>query len=300
MNVSLRNLKLVNVIVKEGSVTKAADKLFLSQPALSHQLKKLEEELGLKVFNRLNKKLILTEVGQVLFANSEKMLASMNQLNSELDAIKMGKKKNIRLTTECYTCYHWLPNVVREFRQEHPKINVKIDIEATKEPLEYLIEGKIDLAIVSTKSSHPSIHFEPLVTDEMVVILSKDNELSTQKTINLTDLINQDLILYDIPEEKNYVLTSILHNNVGFVRTIQKAQLTEAIIELVSANLGISVMAKWSVVPFLNHKNLEIIPFDLNVGKRDWYIASLNKISNIENSFVDAVKKHFNESLLKV
>ncbi|MEP0265579.1 LysR family transcriptional regulator [Dokdonia sp.] len=293
MDVSLRNLKLVNVIVKEGSVTKASEKLFLSQPALSHQLKKLEEEIGLKVFNRLNKKLILTEVGQILFDNSEKMLVSMNQLNSELDEIKKGKKKKIRLTTECYTCYHWLPSVIQEFRKSNPAITVQIDIEATKEPLQYLMEGAIDLAIVSTRSHHSSIHFEPLITDEMVAVVSKDNPLCTLEKLNLTDLIHQNLILYDIPEEKNYVLTNILHNNIGLVNSIQKVQLTEAIIELVSANLGISVMAKWSVAPFIHTKNLEIIPFDASLGKRNWSVASLHKISNIEHSFIDEVKKAF-------
>lgn len=293
MGVSLRNLKLVNVIVKEGSVTKASEKLYLSQPALSHQLKKLEEEIGLKVFNRLNKKLVLTDVGQILYSNSEKILASISLLNSELEEIKKGKKKRIRLTTECYTCYHWLPRVIQEFRKDNPAINVQINIEATKEPLQFLLEGKIDLAIVSNTSNHPSINFEPLITDEMVVILSKDNRLSGIKKINLNDLINQNLILYDIPENKNYVLTNILHNNIGLVDSIQKVQLTEAIIELVSANLGISIMAKWAAESFLKDKNLKMISLDSSLGKRNWYVASLNKISKIENSFINEIKKDF-------
>lgn len=293
MGVSLRNLKLVNVIVKEGSVTKASEKLYLSQPALSHQLKKLEEEIGLKVFNRLNKKLVLTDVGQILYSNSEKILASISLLNSELEEIKKGKKKRIRLTTECYTCYHWLPRVIQEFRKDNPAINVQINIEATKEPLQFLLEGKIDLAIVSNKSNHPSINFEPLITDEMVVILSKDNRLSGIKKINLNDLINQNLILYDIPENKNYVLTNILHNNIGLVDSIQKVQLTEAIIELVSANLGISIMAKWAAESFLKDKNLKMISLDSSLGTRNWYVASLNKISKIENSFINEIKKDF-------
>lgn len=293
VGVSLRNLKLVNVIVKEGSVTKASEKLYLSQPALSHQLKKLEEEIGLKVFNRLNKKLVLTDVGQILYSNSEKILASISLLNSELEEIKKGKKKRIRLTTECYTCYHWLPRVVQEFRKDNPAINVQINIEATKEPLQFLLEGKIDLAIVSNTSNHPSINFEPLITDEMVVILSKDNRLSGIKKINLNDLINQNLILYDIPENKNYVLTNILHNNIGLVDSIQKVQLTEAIIELVSANLGISIMAKWAAESFLKDKNLKMISLDSSLGKRNWYVASLNKISKIENSFINEIKKDF-------
>ncbi|QKX06469.1 LysR family transcriptional regulator [Aquimarina sp. TRL1] len=295
MDISLRNLKLVNVIVKEGSVTKAAEKLFLSQPALSHQLKKLEEEIGLKIFNRLNKKLILTEAGQILYETSEKLLVSFHLLNSELEELKKGKKKKIRLTTECYTCYHWLPKVVQEFRKENPDINVQINTEATKEPLQYLLEGKIDMAIVSNRSNSPSIHFAPLITDEMVVIISKESDLRDFENLVLSDLANQNLILYDIPEERNYVLTNILRNDLSLVKSVQKIQLTEAIIQLVSANLGISIMAKWAVEPFLQNNYLKIIPFKTNQGQRNWFIASLNKAAEIENSFIKQIKKKFNQ-----
>ena len=79
------------------------------------------------------------------------------------------------------------------------------------------------------------------------------------------------------------------------VNSIQKVQLTEAILQLVSANLGISVMAKWAVTPFLKNNDLKIIPFRANQGQRDWFIASLDKITKIENSFIDQIKKDFKQ-----
>ncbi len=295
MDISLRNLKLVNVIVKEGSLTKASEKLFLSQPALSHQLKKLEEDIGLKVFNRLNKKLILTEAGEVLFKTSEKLLVSLTMLNTELDEIKRVGNKKISLTIECYTCYHWLPKVVKEFRKNNPEINVEINIEATKNPLQNLMEGEIDIAIVSNiKNVVPAVHFEPLITDEMVVILSKENHLSELKTLELSDLRDENLILYDIPEKKNYVLNHILKHERNLIKSIQKVQLTEAIVELVAANLGISIMAKWAVMPFLEKRNMKMLPFQADQGKRDWFIASLDKISETESLFIEQIKKEFN------
>ncbi|AZQ61146.1 LysR family transcriptional regulator [Flammeovirga pectinis] len=293
MDISLRNLKLVNVIVKEDSVTKAAEKLFLSQPALSHQLKKLEAEIGLKIFNRFNKKLILTETGKIIFNASEKLLPSINLLNAELEGIKRGEKKKIRLTTECYTCYHWLPKVVQKFKGEHPEINVEINIEATQDPIQFLNKGEIDMAIVSNKSATSIIHFEPLITDEMVVILSKENDLVDLDELSLSDLQNQNLILYDLPEEKNYVLTKILNNDLDKVKSIQKVQLTEAIIELVSANLGISVMARWAVTPFLQNKQLKLLPLKEKQGEREWFIASLNQVSKMEKQFIAQVKTNF-------
>lgn len=295
MNISLRNLKLVHVIVKEGSITKAADKLFLSQPAISHQLKKMEEEIGLKVFNRVNKKLILTETGQVIFNTSEKILASFIQLNNKIEEIKSGDKKVIRLSTECYTTYHWLPSAVQEFKKAHKNTSIEIVIEATKAPLQYLTEGKIDLAIVSDTIDHPSIYFEPLIQDEMVVVMSKENPLSKLTQIDFKDFSNQNLILYDLPEEKNYVLKHILHEQRAFINSIQKVQLTEAIIQLVRANLGVSIVAKWSLKPFLHEDQLKIIPIKHNKGVRTWYIASLNKISTLDTAFINEIKTVFNQ-----
>ncbi len=290
MDISLKNLKLVNVIVKEGSVTKAADKLFLSQPAISHQLKKLEDEIGLKVFNRVNKKLVLTEIGQVLFNTSEKMLASFTQLNHQINEIKNGDKRSIRIATECYTTYHWLPKVIQKLKKENEHISVDIIIEATKAPLTYLTEGKIDLALVNTVNNHPSINFKPIIEDEMMVVMSRENSLAKHNGISLSNLSDQNLILYDLPEEKNYVLNHILQHNKGLVDSIQKVQLTEAIIQLVRANLGITIMAKWSVAPFLKDKELEAIPFTSNKGMRPWYVASLNKSSKLEDMFIAQIQ----------
>ncbi len=107
----------------------------------------------------------------------------------------------------------------------------------------------------------------------------------------MSDLINQNLILYDIPEERNYVLTNVLQNNISLVNSIQKVQLTEAIVELVSANLGISIMAKWAVAPFLDTKPLKIIPFNSDQGRRDWFIESLSEVSETESFFIEEIRR---------
>ncbi|MEL6558554.1 MAG: LysR family transcriptional regulator [Bacteroidota bacterium] len=296
MDISIQHLKLVNVVVKEGSITKAAEKLCLSQPALSHQLKTLEEKIDLKVFNRIHKKLVLTEAGNLLFQTSEKLLTSMHKLDRQLQEIRGGTKKTIRLSTECYTTYHWLPGVVNDFKKEHSEVRIQIVIEATKSPIQYLLDGLIDLAILSKTVNDPSIQFEQLVQDEMVAIVSKDNPLAVQKEIDLKDLGSENLILYDVSDDKNYVLNNILKKNTELVHSIQKVQLTEAIIQLVRANLGISIMAKWALEPITNDEGLQIIPLRGNIGNRTWYIASLNKISSIERLFINKVKNIFNLS----
>ena len=294
MDITIQHLKLVNVVVKEGSITKAAAKLCLSQPALSHQLRNLEEKIDLKVFNRSNKKLILTEAGSLLFQTSEKLLAVINQLDGQLEGIKHGDKTTIRLSTECYTTYHWLPDAINIFKQAHENVNIQIVVEATKAPIQYLLDGIIDMAIVSKTLDNPLIHFEELIVDEMVVVAAKDNPLAKRKAIGLKDLKAENLFLYDIAEAHNFVLTNILKRDTTVVGSVQKVQLTEAIIQLVRANLGISIMARWALTPFMQDKDLEIIPFKSDKGSRTWYIARLNEASSIERLLISHIKSVFN------
>ena len=158
MDITIQHLKLVNVVVKEGSITRAADKLHLSQPALSHQLKNLEQSIDLKVFNRINKKLILTEAGDLLFQTSERLLTSISQLQGQLRELNSGDKKTIRLSTECYTTYHWLPDVISDCKANHENVSIEINIEATKAPLHYLKDGlKIGIKMLQRKTKFTSL-----------------------------------------------------------------------------------------------------------------------------------------------
>lgn len=292
---SLLHLQLVNAVVKEGTLTKAAEKLHLSQPALSHQLKKLECKLGLKVFNRVNRKLLLTSAGVAIFNASEKIILSMNDLSIQVKRLQEHGDRVIRVSTECYTCYHWLPDVVQQLRAKHEEIDVQINIEATEDPLQYLMDGKIDLALVNNVIKNSSIRFEALIDDDMVVVMSKHNKLALSNSVELSDLKSQNLVLYDIAEDKNFIISNILQGNTKIPKSIQKLPLTEAIIELVSANIGVSILASWAVEPFLLDKGLVALPLTSGIGSRQWWLASLNEPSHSEKAFIETLRHVLNE-----
>src|SRR5262249_34361952 len=156
-------------IVNEGGVSAAARKLHLTQPALSHRLRAAEIEFGTRLFDRINKKMVLTPAGRQLFDLSRPILDQLAAAEQDLRA--SPAPTTLRISTECYTCYHWLPARMQLFQQEFPQAEVQIVVEATHHPLPALLDGQLDLAIVADPSKHRRLDFHPLFDDELVVIM---------------------------------------------------------------------------------------------------------------------------------
>src|SRR5690606_24476274 len=155
----IRYLRLIKAIVEEGSITRAMDVLHLSQSALSYQLKEAELQVGTQVFYRRNKKLILTPVGKKLYATANKVLKELDIADAEIKKMVDGDVGVIRISTECYTSYHWLPAVLKKFKSEFPNVEIEIVFEATHRPISKLISGELDLAITSNPEQIDQIEF---------------------------------------------------------------------------------------------------------------------------------------------
>ena len=112
----------MEAVAEEGNLSKVVDRLSVTSSALSHQLKEVEQELGLPLFHRINKKLVLTDAGRVLLKSAKSILKELNQAEKQITALREGERGHMRISTECYTCYHWLPGVMKTFSQTFPHI----------------------------------------------------------------------------------------------------------------------------------------------------------------------------------
>src|SRR5499427_10269537 len=143
MDLEVRHLRLVAAVADCGSLTRAGDRLHLTQSALSHQLPDIESRLGAALFLRVGKRLVLTPAGERLLSSARDVLERLER--TERDIREMGRSRAglLRLTTECYTCYHWLPPLLMHYRRRFPRVEVRIDVDATHHPVEMLLAGKI-------------------------------------------------------------------------------------------------------------------------------------------------------------
>ncbi|MEO8033248.1 MAG: LysR family transcriptional regulator, partial [Acidobacteriota bacterium] len=122
----IRHLLLVAAVADEGSLTRAGERLNLTQSALSHQLLDIEERLRTALFHRVSRKMVLTEAGQRVLTSARRILDDLARTEEDLRLYAADRRGVIRLTTECYTCYHWLPALMKQFEKTHPGIEIRI------------------------------------------------------------------------------------------------------------------------------------------------------------------------------
>ncbi len=299
-NIDLQHFKVVAAIEKEGSMTRAAEKLHLSQSALSHHLKELEKNIGIKVFNRRNKKLWITEAGKKIIETSGVILDEVNKLGSVITTLKKVETSHIRISTECYTCYNWLPRLIKKFNTVYPDCTVEIVTEATRNPLQFLQSGKLEIAVVGKRNNEPvkaskGLAFISLFTDEQVAVISKENPLAVKTKILPADLAGQTLFVYDAEEKDIDLIRLILKPANIHPKKIIKYPMTEIILEMVKANMGITIMAKWLAQPLLDEA-LVVRPFYTSFSKRTWYLATHKNQELLHKKFCEFIARECSKS----
>ncbi len=275
ISLEVRHLKLITAVAEEGGVTRAANRLHLTQSALSHQLRDIESRLGASLFLRMNKKMILTQAGERLLSSARGILGELQHVEEDIRQIALNREGVLRISTECYTCYHWLPTALKSFHEVFPRVEVRIVAEATRRPVQALLDGKLDLAITSTVVRNRKLCFKPLFRDEMVVILNPDHPLASRPYLAAKDFADQHLIVYSAPKEELTVFQKVLLPAGVLPRQVSHVELTEAIIEMVKAGLGISVMAQWAVAPHLEAGTLRAMPLMKKGFHRQWSAAMM-------------------------
>jgi LysR family transcriptional regulator for metE and metH len=270
----IRYLRLIKAIVEEGSITRAIDKLHLSQSALSYQLKEAEVQLGTPLFYRRNKKLILTPVGKKLYETANKVLKEIDYTESEIKKLISGENGIIRLSTECYTSYHWLPSVLRKFQHEFPNVEIEINFEATHRPIEKLIEGELDLAITSNPELTDKVEYVELFTDEMFAVVAPQHHWSDRTYIEAEDFKDVKLIIHSLPLDTVSVFRNLLSPKGINPAKLIILPLTEASIELVKANMGVIVMANWALKPYKD-QNIKLIRVTQQGFYRQQFLARM-------------------------
>lgn len=270
----IRYLRLIKAIVEEGSITRAIDKLHLTQSALSYQLKEAEFQLGTPIFYRRNKKLILTPVGKKLYKTAVNVLKELDETESEVKKLIAGEIGAIRISAECYTSYHWLPRLLKKFNNEFPNVEVEIIFEATHRPIENLLEGSLDIALTSNPDINGQVEYIELFTDQMFAVVSEDHPWAEKKFVEANDFKNAELIIHSMPLETVSIFRNLLSPKGVEPKKVIVLPLTEASIELIKANMGVIVMANWAIQPYLNDK-IKLVKITPHGFFRQQYIARM-------------------------
>lgn len=290
MNLEVRHLQLVEAITDSGSVTKAAERLHVTQSALSHQLREIETRLRTPLFLRVNRRLVLSPAGERLLTSARRVLGELRVVEDDIGRLAANQQGVIRVSTECYTCYRWLPALLKSFHEAWPGIDVEIVPEATRRTIEALHERAIDVGLVHRVPRDRRLRLVPLFEDEMVVVTPQDHRLAAKKWVEAADLAGEHLILHS-PVAESFFAETVLAAGVQ-PRKFSQVILTEAIVEMVRAGIGISAMPRWTIAREIKSGAVAAIRYGRRGLMRRWQAAMLRTAVVPEplQEFVDLMK----------
>lgn len=273
MLIEIRHLRLVDAVTAAGSLTRAAERLNVTQSALSHSLREIEERLRTPLFHRVNGRLVLSPAGERLRVAAERVLAELRVVESDIARLAAHEDGVVRISTECYTSYQWLPPLLKKFHGRFPRVDVEIVAEATRRPVEALAANEIDVALVYGRIRDPRLHLAPIFADEIVVITAPDHPLAKKRTLTAADLAGEHVILHAQPAN-SYFAAQLDAANVK-PRKYSQVILTEAIVEMVRAGLGVAALPRWTVARDLRNETLAAVRFTSRGLMRRWSAATL-------------------------
>jgi LysR family transcriptional regulator, regulator for metE and metH len=277
IKLEIRHLKLLAAVADTGTVTEASRRLHVTQSALSHQLRDAEERLGAALFRRLGKRMVLTPAGETLLACTRRVLAELGNVEHMIAGANGPTRGVIRMSTECYTAYHWLPSLMMEFHTSFPGVEIRINAEVTGDVMCALLEGKLDVAISFCSSPpSPKLRQMELFEDEMLLTMSPRHRLARVEHVAPADLAGETILVYP-PQAESTLLTHVMQPAGAAPGRVIEIPLTEGLIELAAAGTGVGLLAAWAVAPDLRGKRVVAKRIGTEGLYRKWYALTLSE-----------------------
>jgi LysR family transcriptional regulator for metE and metH len=275
VDLEIRHLQLVAGIADAGSMTAAAGRLHLTQSALSHQLRQIESRFGTPLFERLGRRMVLTAAGQRVLDTARRVLLDIERTEAEVRRLAGKADLVLRVCTQCYTGYHWLGSLLASFQRKYPQVTVNVAADATDRPFDALLEGRIDLAIVIDPLRDRRVRLRPLFADEMVAIVARSHPFAARRWISPHDLAGEHLLLYSSAPEESFALRRVLGPLGLTPRRVSFIMLTEAMIELARAGVGVGVLPRWSAQRAIGSGAVAALSIARRGSRRRWAAATL-------------------------
>lgn len=254
----VRHLETLSAIRDAGSLQEAAERLHVTQSALSHQLRDLEVRLKTPLLNRRTRPARLTTAGLRVLALADDVLPRIKATERELQRLAAGRTGRLHLAIECHSCFQWLMPALDAFRLGWPDVELDLSAAFSFAPLPALVRGDLDVVITSDPQIIPAVEYVPLFKYELVLAVAAANPLSQYKYIEPQQLADQVLITYPVERERLDVFTAFLEPADVEPAAMRKAELTPVIAQLIASQRGVAALPNWALTEYLNQGWLRI------------------------------------------
>ncbi|KZZ49072.1 MAG: LysR family transcriptional regulator [Saccharospirillaceae bacterium] len=248
----IKHLRTLAALRDGGTLVEAARRLHLTQSALSHQLKDLEERIGVSLFLRKTKPLRFTRAGLELLQLADQVLPQVQHTERNLKKLAGGDVGRLHMAIECHSCFEWLMPAINGFRDHWPEVEIDLSTSFNFEPIPALIRGDIDLVVTSDPHTHSDIHYQPLFRYQSLLAIANQHPLTRQSRVVPTDLQQETLIHYPVDRKRLDIFERFLTPHGIEPQMTRQTELTLMMVQLVASGRGVACLPNWALQPYLD------------------------------------------------
>ncbi|MGI8331434.1 LysR family transcriptional regulator [Actinomadura scrupuli] len=276
MDLDLRDLELLDATAEAGSLTAAAERLYVSQPALSQRLTRLEDRLGMRLFDRQGRRLVPNAAGRRMLVAARQILAELQSAARDLKDMRDGRDSRVRFSAQCSTTFPWLPPVIRAFREHQPDAEVRIESVPDDAPIPALLADQVDVALVTKPDRQMDlVSLTRLFEDEMVAVVPARHAWASRAHLTARDFTDAHLILYDIYDQNRIPSVPLpIPHEARPARITLMPVITDLVIEMVAGGQGATVLPNWVAAPYAASHDLALVRIGAKPLTRTWYCAT--------------------------
>ena len=255
------HLAIVQQVDKLGSLTAAAEALFLTQSALSHSVKKLEQQLGTDIWLREGRSLRLTQAGEYLLQVANRVLPQLELAETRIGQYAEGERGSLRIGMECHPCYQWLLKIVSPYLARWPDVDVDVKQKFQFGGIGALFGYEIDLLVTPDPLYKPGLRFTPVFDYEQVLVVSRDHALAKVAYVKPEQLTKEVLITYPVAIDRLDIYTQFLMP-AGITPRRQKAiETTDIMLQMVASDRGVAALPRWLAEEYAD--KMPVVPLRL-------------------------------------
>jgi LysR family transcriptional regulator for metE and metH len=255
------HLAIIQEVDQQGSLTAAAARLHLTQSALSHAVRKLEDQLGTPIWLREGRSLRPTQAGRHLLAVANRLLPQLALAEERMRQFANGERGTLRIGMECHPCYQWLLKVVAPYLTSWPDVDVDVKQKFQFGGIGALFAHDIDLLVTPDPLYKPGLHYEPVFDYEQVLVVNPHHPLARAAYVKPEQLTDEVLITYPVDLERLDVYTLFLMPAGVAPRRHKKIETTDIMLQMVASGRGVAALPRWLVKEYA--AKVKVVPVRL-------------------------------------
>ena len=273
MHLELRHLRTIRAIHDQGGLARAAEVLNITQSALSHQVRALEEQAGTTLFLRQSKPMRLSPAGLRLLALARQVLPMVEAAEAEIRGVTQGRVGRLHIAMECHACFNWLLPALDAFRHGWPQVDIDVRAGLAFTALPALVRGEADLVISSDPEELPGVIFEPLFDYQALLAVAASHPLAGREFVEPADLAAETLITYPMDRARLDVFSHFLGPAGVQPAAVREIELTDVILLLVASGRGVAVLPDWVMQREIDNPDLVTLRLGTGGVTRRLYAA---------------------------